>query len=70
MNTQKPYLNQYYETELEWLKNGINIENAGKEQVEKMFCLRQKAIEQSGLSPLELSLICSYRLHKIFNNTH
>jgi len=67
MQKQKSYLNQYYELELEWVKNGVDINNATKEQVEKMLNLRERAIKQSGLTALELTLICSYRIHRLFS---
>ena len=70
MEKQKSYLNQYYEMELNWIRSNITIDNATKEQVEKMQTLREKAIKQSGLSIIELSLICSYRIYKLFNKAN
>ena len=44
MEKQQSYLNQYYEMELEWVRGGISINNANKEQVQTMKTLKEKAI--------------------------
>jgi len=68
MGTQ--FLTQYYNLVCEWKINGINIDNATKDQAKQFNDLQKKALEQSGLSCNELSLIMRCRTNNIFTKVN
>ena len=61
MKNKIPYLNQYYNLEMEWKRNNKTIDNASKKDADTITKLRAKAIEESGLNCSEVSLICNCR---------
>ena len=70
MKTETVYLTQYFNLILEWQRNGINIDNASKSQLQLLQNLKTKALAQSGLSANELMLICLIRKRNIFTKVH
>ena len=70
METETPYLTQYCNMVYEWRCKGIDIDNATENQAIKIRELREKAIEQSGLTVNELSLICMCRKNGIFKKVN
>jgi len=64
VKTQKAYLNQYYEMSLKLSLYGENADtrNATDKQLAKLEDLKQKAIQQSGLTEAEMAFICIRRL--------
>jgi len=65
-----PYLTQYFNYINELDNKGINIDNATESQIKLIKELQIKAIEQSGLSWNELTLICLCRKHRIFTKVN
>lgn len=64
------YLTQYCNLRYEWKIKGIGIDSASESQIKEMRELREKAIEQSGLSLTELSLICRCRENNILTKVN
>ena len=64
MNTQNPYLTQYCNLLFEWESMKIDIDNANESQRTKFSELQNKALEQSGLTLSELTLISLCRQYK------
>ena len=65
-----PYLTQYCNAVSEWRRNGITMDNADENQIEYIKELQSKAVEQSGLSLNELTLISICRKYKIFQKVN
>lgn len=63
---EKPYLTQYCNLSFEWQSMGIDIDTATESQQVLMQELGKKAIEQSGLTASELTLVSMCRQHRIF----
>ena len=70
MKKQTPYLTQYCNMSFEWHIKGINSSNASENQIIEMQNLREKAIEQSGLTCNELTLIIMCRKYGIFTKVN
>ena len=70
MEKQTPYLTQFCNLSFEWQSTGINFDDATESQQERFKELRAQAIEQSGLTCNELSLICNCRLYPIFERVN
>ena len=64
------YLTQYCNMVFEWRSKGLDIDSASEAQVNEMQELRAKAIEQSGLSDNELTLISLCRNKNILNKVY
>jgi len=70
MEENKNYLTQYCNLSFEWQCLGITADTASESQQKQMQELREKAIEQSGLTRNELSLISMCRKYRIFNQVN
>jgi len=70
METEKPYLIQYCNLIFELHSQKIDADNMSKEQTEILCKLRAKAIQQSGLTFNELTLICMCRKYRIFKKVN
>jgi len=66
MKIKKPYLTQYYEMTLklnfDGEEEGVNL--ATSKEYAKLEALKQKAIQQSGLTDAEVAFICINRLQQ------
>ncbi|MCL2228751.1 MAG: hypothetical protein FWC00_02875 [Firmicutes bacterium] len=68
MNT--PYVTQYCNLRFEWQSLGITIDTATENQARFMHDLKQKAIEQSGLTDNELDLISVCRRYRLLKQVY
>ena len=66
----KPWLTQYCNLMFEWQSMGINIDTASESQQVEINELREKAIEQSGLTLSELTLISMCRKYRMFEQVN
>lgn len=64
------YLTQYCNMIFEWHNKGLDIDNAAENQIIELQALQAKAVEQSGLTLNELTLICVCRQHRIFKKVN
>ena len=62
---EKHFLNQYCNTRFEWRATGVNIDNATDEQRQHLRNLKEKTLQQTGLTEKELLLIQKCRVHDI-----
>lgn len=70
MKRKISYFNQYCSICFEWQSKGITPDNAPEDQLNTMCELKDKAIEQSGLTENELALIYMCRKFKIFKKVN
>jgi len=68
--TTTPFLTQYCNLRSEWHSTGICIDTASECQKMLLQELREKAIEQSGLTWNELTLISMCRRYGIFTEVN
>lgn len=67
MNRDKAsYITEYCNMCFEWKSKGITPDNATQSQLNTLWELQKKAIEQSDLTENELVLICMCRKYGIF----
>jgi len=70
MKKQTPYLTQYYNLKLELKRNKINYDELNEDEYQEIISLKNKAIEESGLTDNELGLILLCRKHNIFRKVN
>lgn len=70
MDNAKTYLMQYCNLMFEWQSTGITIDTASESQQVQIQELRKKALEQSGLTCSELTLISMCRKYRVFREVN
>jgi len=70
MKHQINYLTQYCNRFFEFRCEGIDVDSANENQIAELQELRIKAIEQSGFTLNELTLICMCRKYNTFKKVN